>query len=431
VGQGLFDISEPWNEFRVPAFKYNMCVSTSHYHGARWLSCNMRASELIFPSVGAAIAVCLLLFTHTAAVAQENAVELENREVELENIRSRIRDVRSRINAAETDSETLLQEIQAAEQAAAEIAGQLPRIEAQIREKTARLEQLEEDKRQWDAKLKTRREQLAKQIRIAYQTGRHDVLKLLLNQEDPTMVGRMVTYHEYHNRAHARKIEAVKESLRRIGNLQASIREETAKLQSLQSTQTARLEEHRHHRQSRRKAMDELQAYIDKQDVRLQHLRNNEKELAALLDQVESEQFTHKAYAELPPFQSLKGKLAWPVQGRFLRRFGQARKGGKLRAHGVRIAAESGEDVRAVSAGRVVFADWFRTMGLLMIIDHGNGFMSLYGNNKRLLKKSGDMVATGEIIARVGDTGGRREAGLYFEIRRQGNPLNPSLWCRR
>lgn len=389
------------------------------------------AVPAILPAIAAGITPFLLSFPDTAAIAQEDSVRQENREVELENIRSRIRDVRSRIDAAETDSDALLKEIQETEQAAAEVAARLRRIEVEIREKTDRLEQLQQDKLRWETNLERQRNNLARQVRIAYQTGHHDFLKLLLNQEDPALVGRMVAYHEYHNRARAQKIEAVKQSLEKISKLQASIRKETEELQGLQSDQTAKLEEHRRHRQSRQKAIDELQAYIDKQDAELKHLQNNEKELASLLDRVKSEQLAIHAYEELPPFQSLKGKLSWPVKGRFLHRFGEARKGGKIRAHGVRIAADSGENVQAVSAGKVVFADWFRNMGLLIIIDHGGGFMSLYGNNERLLKKPGDMVAGGETIARVGDTGGQDETGLYFEIRQQGNPLNPSLWCRR
>lgn len=388
-------------------------------------------STAFLPAVAAGLASFLLFIPITAPVAQENSTRLENREVELENIRSRIRDVRSRIDAAETDSEALLQEIQETEQAAAEVAARLRNIEEEIRGKTARLEQLQQDKIRWETNLEKQRSNLARQIRIAYQTGHHDFLKLLLNQENPALVGRMVAYHEYHSRARAQKIEAVKQSLEKISKLQASIKKETRELRRLQSDQTAKLDEHRRYRESRQQAIDDLQTYIDKQDAELKHLQNNEKELASLLDRIKSEQVAIHAYEELPPFQSLKGELTWPVKGRFLHRFGESRKGGKIRAHGVRIAAESGEDIQAVSAGKVVFADWFRNMGLLIIIDHGGGFMSLYGNNERLLKKPGDMAATGETIARVGDTGGQDESGLYFEIRQQGTPLNPSLWCRR
>jgi len=379
----------------------------------------------------AALAILLLLLTASAAGADDDSIQVENKEVELESIRSEIRDVQSRIEDARKDADSYLKEIQETEKAAARVSARLRDIEESIDEKTARLEQLEKDKTHWEAVLEKRRGNLARQIRIAYKTGHHDFLKLLLNQEEPALVGRMVTYHKYYTRARAEKIRAVKESLDKIGRLQTSINEENARLKDLRQSHVARLEEYKQHRKSRRESIDELHNFIDKQGRELEHLRRNEEELAALLNRLKSKRLAIQAYEDLPPFQSLKGKLDWPVQGRLLNQYGESRKGGRLRSYGVRIAAGSGDDVRAISAGKVVFADWFRNMGLLIIVDHGNDYMSLYGHNERLLKKPGDMVASGEVIAKVGDTGGQRQTGLYFEIRRQGSPLNPSLWCRR
>jgi septal ring factor EnvC (AmiA/AmiB activator) len=126
----------------------------------------------------------------------------------------------------------------------------------------------------------------------------------------------------------------------------------------------------------------------------------------------------------------MKGKLSWPVAGRLITRFGTEKKEGRLRWNGVRIAAESGASVNAVGPGKVIFADWFRNLGLLIIIDHGHGYMSLYGHNADLTRKAGEYVNMGEQIASVGDTGGQGEPALYFEIRQQGTPLDPALWCR-
>lgn len=392
---------------------------------------NRTRRAVISTAPAATLATLLLLVPAAAAGAGDDSIQVENKEVELESIRSQIRDVQSRIEDARKDADAYLEEIQETEQAAARVSERLRDIEESIDTKTTRLEQLKKDKVHWEAVLQKRRRNLARQIRIAYKTGHHDFLKLLLNQEDPALVGRMVTYHKYYTRARAEKIRAVRESLDKIGRLQASINEENARLKDLRQNHVAKLEEYRQHRKSRQESIEELHTYIDKQDKELEHLRKNEKELAALLDRLKSQKLTIQAYEELPPFQSLKGKLDWPVKGRFLSHYGESRKGGRLRSYGVRIAADGGEDVRAISAGKVVFADWFRNMGLLIIVDHGNDYMSLYGHNERLLKKPGDMVATGEVIAKVGDTGGQRQTGLYFEIRRQGNPLNPSLWCRR
>ena len=127
---------------------------------------------------------------------------------------------------------------------------------------------------------------------------------------------------------------------------------------------------------------------------------------------------------------ALKGALKWPVRGDIAERFGAPRKGGRLKAQGVTISASAGSEVRAISAGMVIFADWFRNLGLLIIVDHGAGYMSLYGHNEALAKKAGDMVAVGDVIARVGDTGGQEDSTLYFEIRENGAPVDPALWCR-
>ena len=136
-------------------------------------------------------------------------------------------------------------------------------------------------------------------------------------------------------------------------------------------------------------------------------------------------------FEDMPPFNSLKGRLTWPVRGKLLKRYGAKKKGGDLKWQGVLIDAEAGTNVVSISTGKIVFADWFRNLGLLIIIDHGDGFMSLYGHNQNLLKNTGDWVLAGETIATVGDSGGQRDTALYFEIRKGAEPLNPSLWCKR
>jgi septal ring factor EnvC (AmiA/AmiB activator) len=128
------------------------------------------------------------------------------------------------------------------------------------------------------------------------------------------------------------------------------------------------------------------------------------------------------------PFHSRKGKLRWPARGRLAQRFGAPRSGG-LRWRGVMIEAQEGGEVRAVSQGRIAFSDWMRGFGLLLIIDHGDGYMSLYGHNQTLYKEVGEWVDTGEVVALLGASGGRTESGLYFEMRHKGRPINPVHWC--
>ena len=176
--------------------------------------------------------------------------------------------------------------------------------------------------------------------------------------------------------------------------------------------------------------MAKLQSYISDQGRQLQVLQRNEQEIETLVNQLRHQENIVKSFEEVPPFTNLKGKLKWPVIGKIGAHYGRSRKGGKLKWQGVLIRAVSGADVHAVSTGKVIFADWFRNLGLLIIIDHGNGYMSLYGHNERLLKKVGDWVLADESIAKVGDTGGQEQPNLYFEIRSSGMPVDPALWCK-
>ena len=379
-----------------------------------------------------ALAAALHLLASSAAFpAGDDSIQMENKEVELKSIRSRIKDVQSNIRTARTSTDAYLKELQEKEEAAARVAEELRKTKARIKSHQAKLKQLKQQKKELETSLAQQRKRLATQLRIGYMAGQHDFLKLLLNQEDPALVGRMVAYHEYYNRARARRIRSVRESLEQLHAVQVSMRTETDRLEKLRASHVASLAEYNKYRESRQAVIADLQAYIKKQGQQLQHLQHNEQELSSLLSRLKSEQLAFSAYEDLPPFASLKGKLAWPIKGEFLNHYGEPLRSGKLRAHGVRIAATGGTDVHAISGGKVIFADWFRNLGLLLIIDHGGGYMSLYGNNEKLLKKPGDMVNTNEVIAKVGDTGGQKQTGLYFEIRRQGNPRNPSLWCSR
>ena len=167
------------------------------------------------------------------------------------------------------------------------------------------------------------------------------------------------------------------------------------------------------------------------QGAQLHSLQQQEKQLTSLLNKLGQEQDAIPFFEDIPPFNSQKGKLKWPVTGKLLNRFGGKRKGGNLKWQGVKIDAEPGTEVHAISTGKVVFADWFRNMGLLLILDHGEGYMSLYGYNQSLLKKPGDWVVEDEVIAYAGDSGGQTDPSVYFEIRHRGKPLNPVLWCKK
>jgi len=376
---------------------------------------------------------CLILLvssfaSYAAATDDPNATKA----LELENLRTRIKDVETRIKSAQDETEKLQKQLRTNELTTAETLIYLYDIKLGISNKNAELEELTFEQAELEAALRQEKEKLTHQIRSAYQIGRNDYIKLILNQEDPALVGRALAYYDYHNRARSERIEQVNTTLTNLDQIQTSIREEAAKLEALKSEHQTKLSNFHQYRASRRDIITRLHKFIAEQGVELQILQENERELGALFQDLKQEKAaTIIMYEAMPPFNTLKGKLTWPVKGKLLKKYGANKKGGNLKWQGVLIDAETGTSVNAISTGKIVFADWFRNLGLLIIIDHGDGFMSLYGHNQNLLKNTGDWVLAGEKIATVGDSGGQSDTALYFEIRKGAEPLNPAKWCKR
>jgi septal ring factor EnvC (AmiA/AmiB activator) len=372
----------------------------------------------------------LLIFSlasYAAATDDANA----GKESELKNIRSRIKDVETRIKGAQDEAEKLQKELRENEITTAETLTRLHDFESGISKKHAELEELMFEQAEHEAALELEKEKLKYQIRSAYQMGRNDYIKLMLNQEDPALVGRALAYYDYHNKARSERIGQVQQTLANLDQIQASIVDQTTRLESLKKEHEAKLQNFHQYRATRRDIVMRLQKDIEAQGIELQTLQENERELGKLFQGLKKEQaVTIEMYEDMPPFSSLKGNLRWPAKGKLLKKFGASKKGGNLKWQGVLIDAETGTSVEAISAGKIVFADWFRNLGLLVIIDHGDGYMSLYGHNQNLLKNTGDWVLAGEKIATVGDSGGQSDTALYFEIRKGAEPLNPTRWCK-
>jgi len=371
----------------------------------------------------------VFLFAAGAACAGDKPA-LEDKAAELESVRSQIKDVQTGLDAALDESDKLQDQLRKNEIAAGKEALKLKGLEEQIVLKHLKLDELNNAIARQEKVLETERQHLAGQIRAAYMTGRSDYLKLLLNQEDPVLVGRVLAYYDYYNRARTSSIYSISSKVDLISQLREAIQTETDALEELKVHQLARSEEIRAYRESRSAILVRLQDYITEQGLQLKSLQEHEQELASLLQELDKREDSIVFFEDIPPFNTLQGKLNWPIKGKLLNSFGSIRRGAALKWQGVKISGEPGNEVRAVHTGKVIFADWFRNMGLLIILDHGDDYMSLYGYNQNLLKKPGDWVLAGEIIAYVGDSGGQKEPGVYFEIRHHGEPLNPALWCK-
>ncbi|HLB31496.1 MAG TPA: peptidoglycan DD-metalloendopeptidase family protein [Gammaproteobacteria bacterium] len=358
------------------------------------------------------------------------AEDPERRAAELESVRGQIRATEDNLSTARTQLLELNNALRETEQAVAGLAAEMQTLEGRIEENRLQLDRLEQEKAGYASRLTDEREYLKRQIRAAYRMGRDDYVKLLLNLEDADKMGRMLAYFDYYNRSRSTRIAAIGEAMAGLGQVETEIRSGAAKLEELRDRESRQLALLTQAKEARNGALAKLEGHIDAEGKRLQILRQDATELEALLARLRQPDSAVAMVEDLPPFGSLKGDLKWPVKGRIAERFGSLKKDGKLRHQGVTIAAEGGTEVHAVSPGKVVFADWFRNLGLLLIIDHGGGYMSLYGHNGRLLKKVGDRVAADEVIGSVGDTGGQTRPGLYFEIRLTGDPVDPALWCR-
>ena len=307
---------------------------------------------------------------------------------------------------------------------------ELRKLEATQTEHEEELSELNTDRLDYLDSLDQRREVLATQILTAYRLGRESRLKLVLNQDSPALLSRTLAYYDYFSRSQATQISELKEVLQTLDRMQENINKKLSDIYANQAEQRSVLEDMTQQRNQRQAIIESLSGRIETGEEQLAELQRNRRDLETLLDTLSD------ALSDIPPDlgqrlapQDLKGSMPMPVKGRVRHAFGQPRTAG-LRWQGWLIGANNGAEVNAVAYGRVAFSDWLRGYGLLMIIDHGDGFMSLYGNNESLLHEVGDWVEPGEAISTVG-TNPMTGSGLYFEIRKNSKAMDPAVWLKR
>lgn len=351
---------------------------------------------------------------------------------------ARLKALRERLQAAEKVRAARADEVAKAQAALAAIERQigerqraLAAIAADIEASEARIIELYAERTRLETDLSAQKAGLAALMRSAYALGRLDTLKLVLAQDQMADSGRMLAYHEQLNRVRAERIAHVQKVLRDLDTIEQDTREAQAALELSREQETATVALLQEDRKAKASAARQLRLALAAADARVYALDSEREELESLLAQL------RELIGDLPaldvdrqPFASLQGRLPRPLTGPVLVAYGQAGAGGRPSA-GQRIGAAIGTEIRAIADGRVAFADWLRGYGLLIIIDHGDGYMSLYGRCDALAKKEGEQVAAGTVIATVGDSGGAGEAALYFEIRHRGRALDPEPWFGR
>ena len=409
------------------------------------------------------LALILLAGLLTPAFADEKAATQK----QLEAARSDVAELKKLLEKLQQDKSGVQKDLRKTETEMGELEKQVEELQKNLKDGEEEIQRLDQEKKKLhDARLEQQR-LIGIQARAAYQSGRQEYLKLLLNQQSPEKFSRTLTYYDYLSEARMEQLATFNETLRQLANVEQDIVNQQNQLLEHKSALDTRAERLAQARKERQLALATLNQEYSARDRKLKARQQEQAQLARVLKTIEAtlarqareaeqarqraliaareQQRSSTAAASNPgsgplvssgssyggPFAQARGKLPWPVDGRLVARYGTPRGAdARTKWDGVLIGASAGSQVRAVHGGRVVFADWLRGAGLLVILDHGNGYLSLYGHNQSLLRDAGDVVDAGEPIATVGTSGGQDTPALYFAIRQQGRPSDPAQWCR-
>jgi len=357
------------------------------------------------------------------------ADELKTKEKELSQLKNRIEKLRRTIEVKENSKSSISRQLRSIEKQIGQVGRQIRSSSDKIKAKQRALKALNREKKQIQAKIGQQNRQLGKQIHSAYTLGQQEQLKLLFSQQNATAMQRNLTYYEYFSRYRLDLIEEAQETFSDLLENENKIQSAKLDLEKVLGTQNKQKASLTRDRSKRKSIIAELERELKKQGSNLTQLEENARNLKSLIDSLAEILIDIPPPKEHKEFAKLRGKLAWPTKGKVKKLYGKAKPLSNLRWQGVVIQAPLGNNVRAVSHGRVAFADWLRGMGNLIIIDHGNNYLSLYGHNQSIFKTTGEWVEAGDIIGSIGNSGGQKKPGLYFEIRKKGKPQNPSRWC--
>jgi murein hydrolase activator len=361
---------------------------------------------------------------------------------QLKELRGRIETLRKQLAESEETKSEAADALRESERAISEANRHLFELAGDQREAKATLARLEARTARTLEDADAQQTLLGKLLYQQYLAGQPEPLRIILDRRDPNEIARQMYYLSYISRARADLIAALRGDLSELERLAAETRAKSQELARLRAEEAEQKRQVERERRSHAAVLQTASEQIGRQRKEISHLKRNEERLAKLVQRLaqelarprkregrpRNEELPEPVPAGAGPFHGLKGRLKLPVVGELANRYGAPRADSGLSWKGLFIAAKEGQEVRAVAGGRVVFADWLRGFGNLMILDHGGGYMSLYGNNQALFRQVGDMVKSGDPIAAVGATGGNPETGLYFELRFQGKPFDPLTW---
>ena len=415
----------------------------------------------------------LLSCAFTVAVAADQRAQTKQ---EIAQAAKDIAELKKQLSKIQQEKSSAEQALKKTETEIGELEKQVDDLQQQEKKTEQELDLLDKQKKKLHSSRLEQQKLIAIQARAAYQAGQQEPLRLLLNQQQPEKFSRNLTYYQYIGKARQQQINEFNETIRQITNISTQITEQQNNLAEQRASLLSKQESLKTLRQQRQqkvaslsqqqrkdtqslntrqadqaalnKVLQTIEATLARQAQEAREAERKRQRLIAEQQRQQAEQLLDKqpqpATGKQPQspmvstaithnggnFATVRGKLPWPVNGRLIARFGSARGDTRSKWDGVLISSQAGTQVRAIHPGRVVFADWLRGAGLLVIVDHGDGYLSLYGHNQSILSRPGDMVQTGQAISTVGNTGGQDQAALYFAIRQKGKPADPTQWCR-
>ncbi len=344
-------------------------------------------------------------------------------------VRARIDTLQQTLNETRGQRDSVRLQLETLDRRLGPLITSLRDTERRLRRERARVQRLEKQSDKRRRELAREREELAELVRATYQAGRQSELRLVLEDQSPVHLSRTLAYYRYVEQARIERLRHIESVLRELSRLEESRREAARELERLIAAQRREKAQWETLRQERRRLHARLSRELRTRGHELERLNADRARLERLVSEI------RPLLPAMPPppaggrFGAMQGRLPLPATGQLLARFNEPRQIGNLRWKGIFLASREGQPVRAVYGGRVVYAEWLRGFGLLLILDHGEGYMTLYGHNQSLAKSVGDWVEGGETIATVGTTGDPSRPGVYFEVRHQGTPADPLRWC--
>jgi len=359
-----------------------------------------------------------------------HAVADKSQQAELDQLKRSISSLEKELQNQRQEKDDIQQQLELVERQSAKINRKIRLLRKKIADNQKQLENLVHRQQQLEKRIMDQRSAIAEQIRAAYKTGSEEPVKLLLNQENPQRIARIFKYYEYLLEARSQKIQQFKITIDKLEKTIAEINDIKINLANSQKELQTDLKALLKTTKKRQQTLNSIESQLLTGEQQLSNLQRQRKELERLIDRVQRAAEKVAPAKDYPSFAASKGKLIWPVKGRLKHSF-KSKRGNYLRWEGWLINTQAGTVVQAVHHGRVVFSNYLRGFGLLVIVDHGDGFMSLYAHNQELLRETGDWVQSGEIVSRAGNTGGLNKPALYFEIREKGVPVNPKIWLSK